>query len=219
VVPVPTSAQLTAPEVTRIAGIVAPAAVVAAGGVPLPDGDFRVIPDSDLRAWESLPPAGWHLGDAGRMAVAENAGQFRRVDKLLHEFRRKARSRVGKMAEAPGQRRAGHLPMARRRVLAEGYFLRAAVNGVRRDIARKARRQSAGRCFARAAEAERVEIGNVQQALAQAIAVGRAARAGLRDMAERIGAFVAEIGGVGRAAAAQRIQNEQDGAGHYLAAA
>jgi len=70
VVPVPTSAQLTAPEVTRIAGIVAPAAVVAAGGVPLPDGDFRVIPDSDLRAWESLPPAGWHLGDAGRMAYA-----------------------------------------------------------------------------------------------------------------------------------------------------
>ncbi len=43
--------------------------------------------------------------------------------------------------------------------------------------------------------------------------------ASLRDMAERIGAFVAEIGCVRGAAAAERIQNEQNGARHYCATA
>lgn len=70
VVPVPTSAQLTVPEVTRIAGIVGPAAVVAADGIALPEGNFPTLSDADLRRWESLPAADWHLGDAGRMAYA-----------------------------------------------------------------------------------------------------------------------------------------------------
>ena len=48
----------------------------------------------------------------------------------------------------------------------------------------------------------------------QAVAIAAAERAGFRDVAERVGALVAVSGGVLRAAAADRIENDEDGAGH-----
>ena len=95
----------------------------------------------------------------------------------------------------------------------------AAVDGVRRDLARQARRKAAGRGFAGEAEAQRVEMGRLERSCAQTLAVGGAARAGFRDMADRVGAFIAEVRGVGRAATAERIENQQDGARHYSAIA
>ena len=59
-------------------------------------------------------------------------------------------------------------------------------------------------------EAERVETGQVERPAPQADAVAAAQRAGLGDMAERIGALVAVGLGVLGAAAADRIENDED---------
>lgn len=59
IVPVPTSAQLTTPEITRLAAIIAPAAIAAEDGVPLPRHAARVIPAQVLAGFEALPPAGF----------------------------------------------------------------------------------------------------------------------------------------------------------------
>ena len=64
------------------------------------------------------------------------------------------------------------------------------------------------------AEAERGEIGKVQRPAPEAVAVAEAERAGLGDMAERVGALVAVGRGVLGAAAADRIEDDEDGAGH-----
>lgn len=53
-VPVPTSAELTAPEVARLAALVAPRLVLADPGLPLPDDIPAFTPD--LRLWGTLPP-------------------------------------------------------------------------------------------------------------------------------------------------------------------
>jgi acyl-coenzyme A synthetase/AMP-(fatty) acid ligase len=53
-VPVPTSAALTAPEVTRLAAIVTPRLILAEPGVPLPDIPAPVL-TPDLSLWERQP--------------------------------------------------------------------------------------------------------------------------------------------------------------------
>lgn len=55
-VPVPTSTQLTAPEITRIAAQVGPALVLAAAGVALPDHPAPVLDSAHLHAMRDLPP-------------------------------------------------------------------------------------------------------------------------------------------------------------------
>lgn len=65
-VPVPTSTQLTGPEITRIAHEIAPALVLAADGVALPDHPAPVLGQAQLRAMQTLPPADWHMGNPDR---------------------------------------------------------------------------------------------------------------------------------------------------------
>ncbi|MCC5992256.1 MAG: acyl--CoA ligase [Rhodobacteraceae bacterium] len=65
-VPVPTSTQLTGPEITRMAAGLAPAMVLAGEGVALPDHPAPVLGLESLRAMHDLPPCGWHMGDADR---------------------------------------------------------------------------------------------------------------------------------------------------------
>lgn len=65
-VPVPTSSQLTAREITGMAGPLAPAAILAAEGVALPDTTAPVIPQDALRAMQDLPPCDWHMGAPDR---------------------------------------------------------------------------------------------------------------------------------------------------------
>lgn len=65
-VPVPTSTQLTGPEITRIAQDIAPALVLAGEGVALPDHPAPVLAQAALHAMQDLPPAEWHMGSPDR---------------------------------------------------------------------------------------------------------------------------------------------------------
>jgi acyl-coenzyme A synthetase/AMP-(fatty) acid ligase len=66
-IPVPTAEGLTPPEVTRIADLVAPAAIIAHPGVALPGGFTGPVLD-DLAALAAQPPAGFTPGDPDRLA-------------------------------------------------------------------------------------------------------------------------------------------------------
>ena len=67
IVPIPTSAALTASEITKLAALVAPRLIAAEPGIPLPDHPAQVLA-SDLSAWARLAPATLHLGDPDREA-------------------------------------------------------------------------------------------------------------------------------------------------------
>lgn len=65
-VPVPSSTQLTLPELDRAIAQVAPAAILHDPSIACPVTDIPVIPISDLRAMHALPPAPWHMGPPER---------------------------------------------------------------------------------------------------------------------------------------------------------
>ena len=65
-VPVPSSAQLTAPEVQGLIDIVAPRAILRGDGIACPDTDIPVISQATLAAMRTLPPADWQMGDPDR---------------------------------------------------------------------------------------------------------------------------------------------------------
>ncbi|MFN4153376.1 MAG: class I adenylate-forming enzyme family protein [Paracoccaceae bacterium] len=66
-VPVATSSQLTAAEITPMAARISPRLIVASPGVALPGGQVcPVLSDADIRAMEGLPPAPFHMGDPDR---------------------------------------------------------------------------------------------------------------------------------------------------------
>ncbi|MEL6959323.1 MAG: class I adenylate-forming enzyme family protein [Pseudomonadota bacterium] len=65
-IPVPTSAQLTRAEVTRIAADLTPAAIIAGSDIALPDHPARVVLSDELRRWRGLPPADIVMGDPNR---------------------------------------------------------------------------------------------------------------------------------------------------------
>jgi acyl-coenzyme A synthetase/AMP-(fatty) acid ligase len=67
-VPVPTSSQLTALEVTKIIDHLAPKAILHAPNVPCPDTDLPVIGPHTYEAWHGLPPSDYQMGDPERLA-------------------------------------------------------------------------------------------------------------------------------------------------------
>lgn len=67
-VPVPTSAQLTTEEITKMSAQIDAAAVVAGEGIALPADPARRISEADLRGFEDLPPCAYDLGDPDRLA-------------------------------------------------------------------------------------------------------------------------------------------------------
>ncbi|MCR8725617.1 class I adenylate-forming enzyme family protein [Frigidibacter sp. ROC022] len=70
-VPVPSSAQLTGPEITRMARVLAPKLVIAAAGIALPElTDVPVLDQEALRQMRTLPPAAYAMGDPDRPAYA-----------------------------------------------------------------------------------------------------------------------------------------------------
>lgn len=88
IVPVPTSSQLTRPEVTRIARDIAPQLIIADDGIALPDHPARILPSSELSAFENLPPAGWHLGDPERLAyIVYTSGTSGQPRAVMHAHR------------------------------------------------------------------------------------------------------------------------------------
>ncbi|MBO9476905.1 acyl--CoA ligase [Shimia sp. R11_0] len=68
-VPVPTSAQLTASEVAKMLPTLQPAAILHDVTVPLPDTPtIAVLTTEDLAAMHDLPAASFHMGDPNRPA-------------------------------------------------------------------------------------------------------------------------------------------------------
>lgn len=87
-VPVPTSSQLTAPEITRLAAELQPALVVAGEGIALPDHPAPVLREHALRGFEALPPTGYALGEPDRLAyIIYTSGTSGRPRAVLHAHR------------------------------------------------------------------------------------------------------------------------------------
>ena len=87
-VPVPTSAQLTVPEVTALAAALRPALVVAAEGVARPAGDWPVATEAELRGWHALPPCGIDCGAPDRLAyMVFTSGTTGRPRAVMHAHR------------------------------------------------------------------------------------------------------------------------------------
>lgn len=68
IVPVPTSSQLTEPEVARILAQLSPAAVLRAEGIACPPADIPVHTAETFTSWHDLPPADYAMGDPERLA-------------------------------------------------------------------------------------------------------------------------------------------------------
>ena len=88
-VPVPTSSQLTAPEVERIADEIRPALIVAAPDVAVPGAPAcPVLGLEELRALRSHAPCTWDMGPADRLAyLIYTSGTSGRPRAVAHAHR------------------------------------------------------------------------------------------------------------------------------------
>lgn len=88
-VPVPTSGQLTLPEVTRMAAELAPALIVAAPGLAVPAApECPVLTLESLRALYDGPPCDWAMGDPDRLAyLIYTSGTSGRPRAVAHAHR------------------------------------------------------------------------------------------------------------------------------------
>lgn len=88
VVPVPTSSQLTGPEISGMAAELDPAAVVAGAGIALPDHPAPVIAAAELVRWRDLPPCDWDRGAPDRLAyMVFTSGTSGRPRAVMHAHR------------------------------------------------------------------------------------------------------------------------------------
>lgn len=88
IVPVPTSAQLTAPEATKIAARIAPAMIVAGAGVPLPVHPAPMLTEDELAGFATLPPADFATGDPDRLAyIVFTSGSSGQPRAVMHAHR------------------------------------------------------------------------------------------------------------------------------------
>ncbi|SLN12646.1 Long-chain-fatty-acid--CoA ligase [Roseovarius litorisediminis] len=67
-VPVPTSSQLTSPEVAGILKMTDPRAILLGPGIACPETDLPIIDQPTLEAMRDLPPAAFDMGDPDRLA-------------------------------------------------------------------------------------------------------------------------------------------------------
>lgn len=87
-VPAPTSAQLTAAEITGMAAQIDPAAIIAAPGIALPDHAAPVIDAAALTAWRGLPPCEWAMSDPDALAyLIFTSGTSGRPRAVMHAHR------------------------------------------------------------------------------------------------------------------------------------
>jgi hypothetical protein len=159
--------------------------------------------------------SGDDIGARG-VAIAEDARDVAGCADRLHEFRLEGVALRREVAPVEGDGRAGDLPVTRGRVLAVRHFAGRAV------IAEDARRnvhalwKAAGRGACGMQEPEGRHVGKLQRALPQPRTVGRARRAELGDMAQRVGAKIAEGGRIRPAADAEGIENEEKGPRQWI---
>ncbi|MFV0358883.1 AMP-binding protein [Tropicimonas sp.] len=89
IVPIPASAALTVPEISRIAAETRPAAIIAAPDISLPEGsDVPVLPALALREMETCPPAPPAMGDPNRPAyIVYTSGTSGQPRGVVHAHR------------------------------------------------------------------------------------------------------------------------------------
>ena len=84
----PTSAQLSGPEITRMAAQIGPAMVVAGPEIALPDHPAPVLSEAQLTAMADLPPADFVQGDPDRLAyIIFTSGSSGRPRAVMHAHR------------------------------------------------------------------------------------------------------------------------------------
>ncbi|SFS56897.1 Acyl-CoA synthetase (AMP-forming)/AMP-acid ligase II [Sulfitobacter marinus] len=86
-VPVPTAAALTEPEVSAIIDTLRPKAILRDPLVPCPKGS-GVVDVKDLRTMRDLPPADWHMGDPERLGyIIYTSGTSGKPSAVMHAHR------------------------------------------------------------------------------------------------------------------------------------
>lgn len=87
-IPVPTSSQLTTPEVQTIIDTLKPAAILLADGVACPETSLPVLDDTALNEMRALPPADWDMGDPNRAAyIIYTSGTSGKSRTVVHAHR------------------------------------------------------------------------------------------------------------------------------------
>ena len=87
-IPVPTSAQLTTREVDKMTAELNPALIVQDAGIAAASGDWQVLPQSDLAALMTLPPADYAMGDPNRPAyIVYTSGTSGHARAVVHAHR------------------------------------------------------------------------------------------------------------------------------------
>ena len=138
------------------------------------------------------------------MLVTEQARQAAPLDQRIRQALRKGRDRVREIAPFEGDRRAGDLPMARLGILA--FRPLDAVAPLPRCLL-DIKRLCAGRRLRRLSQSQSGHMGDVERASELA-----------DDMAERIGARIAEAVGVRRSTDAEGIEDEEECPAHIVSA-
>jgi len=86
-VPVPTAAALTEPEVAAIIATLAPKAILRDPAVPCPPTD-TTVDLAQLRCMRDLPAAPWHMGDPDRLGyIIYTSGTSGRPSAVMHAHR------------------------------------------------------------------------------------------------------------------------------------
>ncbi|WP_322865877.1 class I adenylate-forming enzyme family protein [Aquicoccus sp. G2-2] len=88
-VPVPTSSQLTAPEVAAMIETLSPKAILLGDGIACPDTPgLRVINTDALAAMRALPPCAYAMGDPNRLAyIIYTSGTSGHPHAVMHAHR------------------------------------------------------------------------------------------------------------------------------------
>jgi acyl-coenzyme A synthetase/AMP-(fatty) acid ligase len=87
-IPVPTSTQLTEPEVAEIIRVIKPAAILQSPGISCPQTDIPVLSEPELHAMHSLPAARFNMGDPERQAyIIFTSGTSGRPRAVAHAHR------------------------------------------------------------------------------------------------------------------------------------
>lgn len=87
-IPVPTSVQLTTPELNHLMPTLRPAATLAGPGISLPDQTGLLITQDQLGAFRTLPAAAYQMGDSNRPAyIVYTSGTSGRARGVVHAHR------------------------------------------------------------------------------------------------------------------------------------
>ena len=172
----------------------------------------RGVDDRHARGHVLDPEFGDDRGARG-VLVAEDARQAAAGNQIIRELLGKAGDRRGKVAPVERHRHAADFPVPRHGVLAPRNLHGGAEAGMLPDQG-NSRQGHARRNPRGVGEAEAGEVWDDQRSGPQPRAVSATLGAGGGDVAERVGALVAEVRRIARAADAHRVHDDEKGPGH-----